>query len=546
MKSIIKFFLSIGMLWKLQAGFFGVALASVIIVRVLSYLEFQEWLTTIEKSGIDQETLNNLNLRLASYIDDSIWQSGLEFLLLFIIVAVAGQMLVNPIRSLCRALKMINSGDLTVKVKQSSYDEIGDLEENFNKMQGSLCSIMCDIEETSRHMTHSAFQIKTISSEISKNSQSEQEHSQEVAEATSLLKDTSASVSSLTQEVAVLSSETEAHVVASKKRVSDNLQEMEATANEISRAAEEMLKLNQTAGKVHEIIDNITNIADQTNLLALNAAIEAARAGDAGRGFAIVADEVRKLASSTAKSADEITKIIGTLSSVISDNTNLMKNVVESVQSSQEKSKTTGEEINVISKDVSETASKNRKISELTLEQMEHLKLLEDRINGLFLTINENSRKATATTAIGDDLYEESERLKKTMSEFRFDHATKTETFEDERRLHRRFPNHLRIHIDDGKMTAESICKDISLGGMQIRTKEFFDESGEIAIKIFLPYDDIEKYENQVPLSVRAKICWRREIKEDKHYGVEFFNLKDNELDNIKKCIDYFNNFEPN
>lgn len=117
-------------------------------------------------------------------------------------------------------------------------------------------------------------------------------------------------VSAASNQMAMLSDETNDIVVSGSKHVdgmTDNMDNLNSSINDIEQS---IMELNDENSKIIEIIKNLKEIADQTNLLSLNASIEAARAGDDGRGFAVVAEEIRKLAENSRDFNDQINKII--------------------------------------------------------------------------------------------------------------------------------------------------------------------------------------------------------------------------------------------
>lgn len=271
--------------------------------------------------AIAKESSAKRNLLLSSIVVSII---GLAIIIVFL------RRLLNPLSHISKNAESIAQGDLTVApLPFQSKDEIGTLSTSFNKMTESLKSLIYAVQLKSNELSQNANTIsdnlvegkeetnKIVQSIIAINNDAQQSMhaSDETAKAMSEISQGIVRVADNTTNIANSSKTINEVTGEGNEVVHSAVHQMEIIEERTGQFATIISELKVDSNEIGSIMQLITGIAEQTNLLALNAAIEAARAGEAGKGFAVVADEIRRLADQTTNSASKVHDLINEIQS---------------------------------------------------------------------------------------------------------------------------------------------------------------------------------------------------------------------------------------
>ena len=488
---------------------------------------------------ISLEKANNQAQRFVSMFAGLALLLSIPFLL--IVFLFIRRSVTRPLANAVAVAELVAEGRLDNDIRITSYDETGALLTALTKMQDKLHAVLKEVEDCGRNMGQSAFQVAAISNEISDVSKQQEGQSGEVTNAMQQVHQISSEVQAQAIDASDRSDQVEKLAREGIENVRQNIGSMEETTHQVNRASAEIQELEQFAQLIHSIVNVIKEIAGQTNLLALNAAIEAARAGEAGRGFAVVADEVRKLAERTTRSATEVSGIIGQLSGKVEQVVTTMNVVVQKVNITQEEAQKTASTMEGIAVTAVDTARANQRISCVSQQQVEQFGLLRSTLENLFAVLRESGRKVKTTAAMGEDLRAVTGRLNDIMSGFTFTGGLRIEAAQNEKRRAPRANNSLRVKITQEDTSFEAVASDFSLKGLRLRLTHPVREREQIDLAIYLPNDDLDQYGKQEPLRVRGSIAWQRKNGENYQCGVEFQDLDGAKVELMKKCFEFYN-----
>ncbi|MEX5351918.1 methyl-accepting chemotaxis protein McpA [Pseudomonas juntendi] len=347
--------------------------------------------------------------------------------MLIAVAAIAGLLgllipvLMRPLTTMGRAMQDIaeGEGDLTRRLAVQHKDEFGELATSFNRFVERIHASISEVSSATRLVHDLSEKVVHASNASIIGSEEQSMRTNSVAAAINQL-------GAATQEIARNAADASQHASGASEQANDGRQvvddainAMTALSQKISESCEQIEALNASTDEIGKILDVIKGISQQTNLLALNAAIEAARAGEAGRGFAVVADEVRNLAHRTQESAEEIHRMITGLQVGSREAVYTMNESQVSSEQTVQVANQAGERLASVTQRIGEIDGMNQSVATATEEQsavVESLNLDITQINSLNQQGVENLNE---TLRHCDALSQQAGRLKQLVGSFR-------------------------------------------------------------------------------------------------------------------------------
>jgi methyl-accepting chemotaxis protein len=357
-------------------------------------------------TGEAQQTLANTVWLFVSVV-------VLVSLVLLLLSVLVSHSIQRPLSSLQSTIVAVGQhSDLRLRATVTGQDEIAQTAQAFNQTVSRVQQFFAELSQAVAQLAAASEQMSTISHQVSNTAFEQEQQANLIATAINQMSAAIQEVANSAQQTSEQANQTDIQTQQGVQQVNANIIAITHLSEAIQSAGTVISQLNSETDKISQVLSVIQSIAAQTNLLALNAAIEAARAGEAGRGFAVVADEVRTLATNTQQATESIRSMIDKLQGAAREAVSAMTESQGHAEGSVHNAEQAGTVLQQIKQSISAIVDMNVQISTATEQQTIVAEEINRNITDFNGSIAEVSHSSAQSADASEALAELAARLR--------------------------------------------------------------------------------------------------------------------------------------
>ncbi len=361
------------------------------------------------------------NTNVATNIRSTLGLILMLMLLSGVLFLYVNKHLMQPLLPLRSVLNMVAKGDLTQDLPaDSSGDEMGSLYTDYNHSRGEFSTMLSEVVSAIEQISTASLQLKVSANQNATGMDQQYQEVEMISTAMTEMTATIQEVAGSSANASEYTGRADQDAIGGRQVMNEAATTIQQLNKQVESVSDVIHTLNTDSKEINTVLDVINGIAEQTNLLALNAAIEAARAGEAGRGFAVVADEVRGLATRTAQSTKEIQRMIESLQSQAQTAVIAIQSGREQADRGVVKVQEADAALERITEAVVSINEMNAHIATASREQSQVAEDMNQRIVQVATVAQDTRSNAMNNRELAENLSSMGEQLRQEMASFRY------------------------------------------------------------------------------------------------------------------------------